>query len=258
RQRIALLKALDGRDTTVLASPYKRLEIPLAKLTVDSNRTRIYGLMVSVNGEKLGLQLDTGATGILIKRAAAERARVTRLSDATFRGIGSSAKLPGGYHGIGEHVRIGDLEFRDALIGVSENDSLNQDGLIGTDLFSQFLITLDFGNLNLRLDPLPGYDGGDKPVDRTISVEMQHFTRVFRFGHMLLIPARVGAAREALFVIDTGSSRTLISYDIAAQAGKVNRDDRMRITGVNGQVSDVFQTGSLFLQFAGFRQSSPG
>src|SRR5262249_15237015 len=48
------------------------------------------------------------------------------------------------------------------------------------------------------------------------------------------------------------------SYDIAAQAGKVNRDDRMRITGVNGQVSDVFQTGSLFLQFAGFRQSSPG
>jgi len=32
----------------------------------------------------------------------------------------------------------------------------------------------------------------------------------------------------------------------------------VRISGVNGAVSDVFETGSLFLEFAGFRQSSPG
>ena len=253
RQRIALFKALEGRDVMVLASPYRRSEIPLAKLTSDLNRMRVYGLEVAVNGDKLSLLLDTGASGILIKRKAAEKAGVTRISDATFRGIGSNPKQPGGYHGVAERLRIGDVEFRDALIGVAETDFIaNQDGLIGTDVFSEFLVTLDFANLSLRLDPLPGLDGDGKPAD------MRHFTRVFRFGHMLLIPTRVGDSREALFVIDTGATRTLISYDIAAQVGKVNRDDKMRISGVNGKVSDVFQTGSLFLQFAGFRQSSAG
>ena len=253
RQRIALLKAFDGRNVMVLASPYQRSEIPLAKLISDLNRMRVYGLEVVVNGEKLSLLLDTGASGILIKRTAAEKIRLLKLSDATFRGIGSNTKPPGGFHGIAERLRIGDVEFRDAPIGVSETDFIaNQDGLIGTDVFSEFLVTLDFANLSLRLDPLPGLDGDGKPTD------MRHFTRVFRFGHMLLIPTRVGDSREALFLIDTGATRTLISYDIAALVGKVNRDDKMRISGVNGRVSDVFQTGSLFLQFAGFRQSSPG
>jgi tetratricopeptide (TPR) repeat protein len=258
-QRIALFKALDGHNGMSLASPYKHSEIPLAKLAVNSNRTRVYGLEVSINGAKLKLVLDTGASGILIKRAAAEKSRIVRLSDATLHGIGSNAKLSEGYFGIAEHVRIGDVEFRDALIRVTENDFVaTEDGLIGTDLFSQFLIALDFANLNMRLDPLPGFDSDGKPVDRTISPEMQHFTQVFRFGHMLLIPTRVGDSREALFLIDSGATRTLISYDIAAQVSKVRSDDAMRITGINGQVSDIFQTGSLFLQFAGFRQSSQG
>ena len=246
REWIALLKALERRNVMVLATPYRHSEIPLAKLVSDLNRTRVYGLEVAVNGEKLSLLLDTGASGILIKRSAAEKIRVMRLSDATFRGIGSNTKPPRGYHGIAERLRIGDVEFGDALIGVSETDFLaNQDGVIGTDVFSQFLITLDFANLSLRLDPMPDSD-------------MRHFTRVFRFGHMLLISTRVGGSRDGLFLIDTGATRTLISYDMAAQAGKVNRDDTMRISGVNGKVSDVFQTGSLSLQFAGFRQNSPG
>src|SRR5439155_5761980 len=138
-------------------------------------------------------------------------------------------KPPGGYHRIAERLRVGDVEFRDALVGVSETDFVaNQDGLIGTDVFSQFLVTLEFANLSLRLDPLPADEGAGR----------QPLTRVFRFGHMLLIPARVGDSREALFLIDTGATRTLISYDLAAQVGKVNRDDRVRISGVNGAGSD--------------------
>jgi predicted aspartyl protease len=259
RQQIDFFKALNGRNNMALASPYRRSEVPLAKLISDSSRTRVYGLEISVNGNKLSLLLDTGASGILIKRAAAERARVVRLSDAIFRGIGDNTKLAGGYHGVAESVRIGDVEFRDALIDVSDKDFVaNQDGLIGTNVLSQFLITLDFANLNLRLDPLPGYSAESEPVDRIIPANMRHFTRVFRFGHMLLIPTRAGDSHEALFLIDTGATRTLISYDIASEAGKVNRDDRMRITGINGQVADVYRTGNLFLQFAGFRQSGSG
>jgi hypothetical protein len=59
-------------------------------------------------------------------------------------------------------------------------------------------------------------------------------------------------------VLDTGSAKTLISYEMAEQASRLSRDDRTRIHGLNGQVSDVYQTGDLFLQFAGFRQKNLG
>jgi hypothetical protein len=75
---------------------------------------------------------------------------------------------------------------------------------------------------------------------------------------MLLLPTRVSNSRERLFVIDTGSARTLISYDAAAEIGKINRDDRLHLNGINGRVADVYQTGNLFLEFAGFRQRSVG
>jgi hypothetical protein len=77
-------------------------------------------------------------------------------------------------------------------------------------------------------------------------------------GHLLMAPTRVSDSREVLFVVDTGSDRTLISYDMAAEVSKVNRDDGMRMQGLSGQVADLYKTGSVFLQFAGYRQKSPG
>jgi len=120
-------------------------------------------------------------------------------------------------------------------------------------------VTLDFIGGRLRLDPLPGYRPGDNELhDRTEVEEAQHSARVFRFGHLLLVPARVSDSREVLFVMDTGSDRTLISYDMAAEVSKVNRDDGAHMQGISGQVLDLYKTGNVFLQFAGFRQRSPG
>jgi tetratricopeptide (TPR) repeat protein len=261
RQHIQLYKALDGRDVMALAVAYEKIEIPLAKLVRHESRLRAYGLEVTVNGNKLRLLLDTGAGGIMIKRRAAESAGVAKLSDATFRGIGNNAKLPIGYSGIAERLRIGNVEFRDALIRVVDQDLPNiEDGLIGTNVFSDFLVTLDFAAAKLRLNPLPGYHPGDdeQQGDGSIPPEMRNFARVFQFGHMLLLPTRVNNSREGLFIIDTGSAQTLISYDKAAEVSKIDRDDRLHLNGINGRVADVYQTGSLFLEFAGFRQKSVG
>src|SRR2546430_12205495 len=54
-----------------------------SKLTSDLNRMRVYGLEVAVNGDRLSLLLDTGASGILIKRSAAEKVRDTRSEEHT-------------------------------------------------------------------------------------------------------------------------------------------------------------------------------
>jgi predicted aspartyl protease len=259
-RQIEFDKALRGRKIMALASAYEKTEIPLETLINRSTRRRSYGLEISVNGARLRVMLDTGASGILIQRRAAERAGVVRLSDATFRGIGNNTKLPGGYHGIAGRIRIGDVEFLDTPINVADEFvTTTEDGLIGTNVFSEFLVTLDFAARKLRLNPLPGYQaGGGEPQDGAIPAGMQNFARVFQFGHMLLLPTRVSNSREVLFVIDTGSARTLISYDMAAEAGKIARDDGLRLSGISGRVADVYQTGDLFLEFAGFRQKSVG
>jgi tetratricopeptide (TPR) repeat protein len=260
RRHIQLDRALNGRRIFTLATPYEKTEIPLTPLTSEATHMRIYCLDVKINGTPLTLQLDTGASGILIPYRAADRAAVTRLADATFGGFGDNLKSPRGYHGLAESLRIGTTEFKDALIKVSNQEAVGTaDGLIGSDVFSQFLVTLDFAAKKLRLNPLPGYQPSDEELhDRIVSTDMRNFVPVFRFGHLLLIPTRVNESREVLFVLDTGSAKTLISYEMAGQVSKINSDARTRINGINGQVADVYQTGDLFLQFAGFRQKNLG
>ena len=145
RQHIQLDQALNDRRILALVSPYQKTEIPLTPLISEATHMRVYGLEVDINGTRLALQLDTGASGILIPHRAADRAGVEKLAEATFGGFGDNLKSPGGYHGIGERLRIGSVEFQDALINVTDQETVGTaDGLIGTDVFSQFLITLDF------------------------------------------------------------------------------------------------------------------
>jgi hypothetical protein len=118
---------------------------------------------------------------------------------------------------------------------------------------------MDFTAGKLRLEPLPGYHTGDNELhDRILLPQFEHFAQVFRFGHLLLLPTRVSDSREVLFVLDTGADRTLLSYGMAGEVSKVNRDDQMHLQGISGKVVDLYKTGNLFLQFAGFRQKSPG
>ncbi|HMD50197.1 MAG TPA: aspartyl protease family protein [Bryobacteraceae bacterium] len=259
-QRLQLAKAAQGRTLNVLVSPYRKTEIPLAPLMNNGTRMRSYGLDVSVNGTVLRLLLDTGASGIVLPRRAAERAGVTRLAQATLRGFGDSSRPSAGYRGIAQRVRIGDVEYRDALISVADQESIGiADGLIGTNVFAPFLITLDFAGRTLRLDPLPGYQPAASPIqDRVVPPGLEHAARVFRFGHLLLLPTRVNGSRESLFVLDTGADRTLISYDLASEVSRLAPDARMRMSGINGRVVDLYQTGDVTLQFAGFEQKSLG
>jgi predicted aspartyl protease len=259
RQHIRMDKALRGKKLTALTSPYQKTEIPLLTL-VSSNHMRSYGVEVDVNGKKLRLVLDTGAGGIVIQRSAAERAGVERLTDVKLNGFGDNAKLRSGYVGIAARVGIGGVQLQDAVINVSNQEFVDiQDGLIGTNVFSEFIVTIDFRAKILRLDPLPGYQpGAEASLDASARADMQGWTHFYQFGHLLLIPTRVGESREALFVVDTGAARTLISYDMAAEVSKLDRDDKLGLRGINGQVADVYQTGNLYLQFAGFRQKNLG
>lgn len=255
RQHIRLDKSLRGRKLTALVSSYQRTEIPLVQF-ITSNRTRTYGVEVDINGKKVKLVLDTGAGGIVMQRSAAERAQVEHLVDVNIFGFGDNSKLRSAYTAIAARVGIGGVVYQNALVNVSNQEFTDiEDGLIGTNEFSQFMVTIDFPAKKLILDPLPGYrPDSEESLDASVPADKQGWTKFYQFGHLLLIPTRVGESREALFVIDTGAARTLISYDMAAEVSKLDRNERMGLTGINGRVADVYQAGDLYLQFAGFRQ----
>jgi predicted aspartyl protease len=259
QQRAEFGKALNGREVMALVSPYKAAEVPLEAFVSGATHMRTFGLAVMVNGKPARLVLDTGASGIVMSHPAAERVGLARVAGATVRGIGDNSKMTGGYRAIADRFQIGDVEYRDAAISVADQSFVGiEDGLIGSNVLAEFLITLDFAGGKLRLSPLPGHKPGEEFPDRAVTPVMESATRVFRFGHLLLVPARVGNAANRLFVLDTGAASTLISYELAAAVGNVNRDDKMAVRGLNGRVGDVYQTGNLVLEFAGFEQKNQG
>jgi predicted aspartyl protease len=259
RNGAELAKALNGREAMALVSPYKTAEVPLQAFVSGATHLRTFGLEVMVNGSPVRLVLDTGAAGIVLSHPAAVRVGLARVADATVHGIGDNAKLTGGYRALAQRFQIGDVEFRDAVISVADQSFIGiEDGLIGSNVLGEFLITLDFGAGKLRLDLLPGFHPGEGFGDRTVSPSMENATRVYRFGHLLLVPARVDNVANRLFVLDTGAASTLISYELAAEVSKVSRDDKTGLRGLNGRVSDVYQTGNLVLEFAGFEQKNMG
>jgi predicted aspartyl protease len=286
-------RAKDPRGACRLVSQTATTETTLVRLMVDPTRLRGYGLSVSVNGEKSKLLLDTGASGILINRNLAEKAGVTRLSDADIRGIGDKGSKSG-YKGLANSLKIGELEFHDCPVEVLEQRSVTgEDGLIGADVFAAFLVDIDFPNEKLHLSELPkrpdettskitlqterddsnapGESPAEKtpiaptkspsaqqsgPQDRCIAPEMKSYTPVYRFGHSLLVPTLIGNTPVKLFLIDTGATSNLISPSAASEVTKVHGDPRKIVKGLSGTVKNVYSADKAVIQFGHLRQEN--
>jgi len=248
-------KELGDKKLHRLSSEYAASQIPFAALLYDPNHVRAFALPVSINGAKpLKLEVDTGAGGILINSKAAQKVGLRKLRDIKLGGIGDEGERDA-YLSMADTVRIGTVEFADSIVEVSDKKTLPEvDGLIGMDVFSAFLVTLDFPKRMLRLAPLPNYLNDGEPHDRTITPELKDFSGVYRLGHALLIPTRVSDSKPVLFLIDTGAGRTMIAADLARQVTKVHNDSYGSVHGLSGKVKDVYMADQLVLQFAGFRQ----
>jgi len=259
RNALDLRKALGGRAPIRLTSPYAASEIKFAGLLRNPNSVRAFALPVSINGSKpLKLLLDTGASGILISSKAAERIGLHKVADLSFGGIGDEGARSG-YTALADRAKVGNVEFSDCLIQVADRKLMpDTEGLIGTDVFAAFLITLDFQRRMLKLEPFPGLETAppdpDYTHDRTVTPELKSFAPVFRFHHALLINTKAGDAPYALFLVDTGSEETLIARDLAAQVTKVHGEGDVVMKGLSGKVKNLYSTGQVYLQFAGFRQ----
>jgi tetratricopeptide (TPR) repeat protein len=270
-------------------------ETPLVRLLLDPTHLRGYGLTVNLNGHNTRLLLDTGASGILVDRGAAEKAGITRLMETKIGGIGDKGSK-NGHIGTAGSIKIGDLEFQDCPVEILENRSVvGEEGLIGSDVFSDFLVNIDFQKEKLRLSELPkrpddeaapsapvSLHGEDEDADAPegadstaapsnvkttvsstsrfhdpyIAPEMKSYTRVYRFGHDLLIPTKVGNAPIKLFLLDTGALQNQITPAAAREVTKVRGDPDMIVKGISGSVKNVYSADKAVLQFGRLRQEN--
>ncbi|HYL93206.1 MAG TPA: aspartyl protease family protein [Alphaproteobacteria bacterium] len=280
RSRLDLLKDREKHPGVYcrLANKLSATEAELKPLMIDNTHISGFGLSVKLNGQSSKLLLDTGASGIFINRRLAQKAGIKPLVTTTYGGIGDKGEGTS-YLGYADSIRIGELEFQNCLVEVSDKRSvLGDDGLIGANVFSDYLVTIDFLWQKLRLQELPkrpdgleaaptlassledDEDGAESPQrapqDRYIAPEMKSFTKVFRFGHELLIPTRVGNAPPKLFLIDTGAMFNSISPAAAREVTKIHNDAFTTVTGVSGHVKKVYSADKAMLTFSHFQQEN--
>jgi tetratricopeptide (TPR) repeat protein len=275
-----------------LVSKVTATETPLVRLLTDPQHLRGYGLSVVLNGHKSSLLLDTGASGILVNRSIAEHAGITKITASKVWGIGKKGRRDA-YFGTADSIKVGDLEFQNCPVEVMESRSVaGEDGLIGADVFEQFLVDIDFPNEKLRLSELPkrpgetvqklalkGDDADDPessasadgdaakskagaqskpsgPQDRYIAPEMQSYTRVMRFGHDLLVPTAIGNVPFKFFLLDSGALTNFISPAAAREVTKVRGDSDVSVEGISGRVDKVFSASKAILQFGHLKQEN--
>ncbi len=153
-----------------LVSAANSTEIPFAMMMRDATHIRAFGLEVKLNDHNARLEIDTGAGGLLVSRSVAQRAGLKPFIETEVGGIGADGEKKA-YTAYADSIKIGSLEFHDCMVEVlnSRNVMEDSDGLIGMDVLSGFLVTLDYPVHKLELGPLPA-----RPTDTSPQAPALH------------------------------------------------------------------------------------
>jgi len=85
---------------------------------------------------------------------------------------------------------------------------------------------------------------------------MKSYTQIYRFGHMLLVPTRIGDTSDKLFLLDTGALSSQVTPAAAAEVTKVHGDSDTLVKGLRGSVKKVYRADKAILQFGHLRQEN--
>jgi len=295
KKYIVASKALDEKQRAAITKSYEKAEsesdnrctlvsssgpavIPMVELPSALGQDVHYGLEIAFNGHKRTLQIDTGAGGFLLTHSAGATLSLPGISKSRVGGFGDEDANDFDVDHA-DSVRIGGLEFKNCVVSVAANFGTmggsqiqgnrmdSKDGIVGTDIFDRYLVTLDYIKHEVRLDPLPrptnapseGLDplgGSNNPdrrdIDRYTAPSMKNWTQVYRSGHMLYIPTRINGTLNKPFVLDTGSYINIIDTNLAKTFTKT-QSGMVRSRGLSGVSDPMSQAGRFTADFAGIR-----
>ena len=254
-ERLNLRQPGDCRIT----SQFTTTQLPLKRFTNEG--TDFYALNTSFNGLPRRLEVDSGASGIVLTLATAKKLGLHPEVQLHSVGVGGKGRVDSYLTHVAK-IRVGDLELSNCLVEVLEKSHLNADGLIGINLFANWLVTLDYPNSELLLAPLPHRPDVDpttiadseyQPLDRYIAPEMQNWLHILRVGHMLLLPARLDQGPMHYVIADTGSSQTTLSLSLATESHRAYVDPDNHFWGISGDIQQVYRVDHATLRFGAFQ-----
>ena len=269
-----------------LVTPLTEVKLPIVPISTGADTTlaSMYesALEVQINGKKKRLEIDTGASGLLLTSAVAKSAGLVPELQVKGSGIGDDGAVNMFVTHV-DDIKIGKMEFKNCRVGVLAPGNAmermpDMDGLIGPDVFRNYVVTLNIPEMEMRLGALPtrpgeearttslATTGGDEtPVsvadsakDRYVAPEMKDWTPVFRSAHMLIFPTVVGSAPVKLFLMDTGASRNMISPAAAREVTQISDFTNHSMQGISGKVQKMLIADKVAMTFAGVRQMNYG
>jgi hypothetical protein len=240
--RLKLTKDQPGHECK-LVSGGPSAQIPFIRLAGYAGHTRAYGLELTLNGTPARLQIDTRGQGLTIYRPAAEHEGLKRIGEENKSAAPGPMGKPS-YTVLADTVKIGGLEFKDCEVNVIDSNSPFDDGAgyIGMDVFSDFMVTVDFPMRALGVAPLPARPGAPAPTphlltiaadwdpvagtpeDRIIAPELKDYSQYYRVGHDLLLPTALSTDKISLFVPDDQVPFTGISAAAATDVTKITEE----------------------------------
>lgn len=255
REYLDFVRAVAGHDVWTQSKDVPHAELKLEPIVPGPGKTLGWSVMMKLNGSPAKLWLDTGASWLTISRKLANKIGARKLAEQSMEGTGEG-KATKGYLAWVDKVTIGDIEFHDCVVHVSERMFLEgTDGLTGTSFFSRNLITFDFPRQKLIFNPLPPRsEDASGPAVRSLQPGSNGPMQMFIFGHLPLLNTRVDRKATGLFVVDTGSNSSVLSQKMATQISK-DHGLKKELAGMSGAGSSTVAQG-VVLQFSATEQQA--
>ena len=218
KARLEIERKLAGRPVATVADPHRTYHLPLSEFRTNTVPT---GLMLRVRingGNPLNLQLDSGAHGLVLNPAAGRGAGLEMLAGAAVFGFGA-AQPTLGWVALAASVEADTFKIANVLVEVSDTKLVPQgDGLIGLEVFKDFVIRLNARSRRLDLEPFD------------IAGACADCSQAYRVDHLLLLHGNINGQAEGNFILDTGSPINLISRTMVTAGGRT-----AKLTGAQGE-----------------------
>ena len=185
-------------------------------IRLERNRVMVDG---AINGQKIGIILDTGAQRSLILRSATERLRLTRQEVRGYRMFGVGGETHVEAASIDE-FSVGSLTRKNWRVIVAGERDFGGDAafLLGEDLFYQLDIEFDLAHRAVRLFQPKDCDGVSLAYWATDGVSEVTIEAVYEAQPQILLTVQInGQPVQAL--LDSGAAASVLNKPEAARLG---------------------------------------
>jgi predicted aspartyl protease len=197
---LELLAAFGNKEYAVMDAPQQPMPIPFRKAL------NLIFADVKINGKgPYNFVIDTGASQTALSQKLARDLGLKAITTTVMHGVGGSGKVDSNIYRI-DRLQIGEVSIKDLPVGTFDDPLVSQiaDGIIGTSMLSDFIVTINYPDSRIELT--------HKPVTTTDAIP------VWYMSNMLLMPADINGHQGNL-IVDTGAITTVLSLGMASAMG---------------------------------------